>query len=414
MKVLHFSTYDRVGGAAIAAYRQHEALLRMGVESRMLVKIKVTDDAKVQVLKPSLELRHRLPRVLRRCFLKMVSPKSCTGQPFSDDRSDNGGRELEGLPPHDIVNVHWTAGFIDQPALFRKLPSNTPVVITMHDMNAFTGGCHYDMSCGRFTDQCGNCPQLKSGSKRDFSRATWSRKSRSYGLWSASKIHFIADSHWLAQQARSSSLLSSFPVSVIHYGIDTNIFRPLGRTLARQALGIPIERNVLMFAADSLEDERKGGQYLYDALATIKAPLFLVTAGRGHPPVECRMANLHLGNVDCENVMALAYSAADVFVIPSVQEAFGQTALEAAACGIPVIGFNVGGIPDIVINGETGILCEMKDVVALGEAIERLLMNEKLRKEMGARARDHVEQNFTFQMQAGKYISLYEELLKLA
>ena len=319
---------------------------------------------------------------------------------------------MEELPPHNIINVHWTAGFVDQPALFRKLPSHTPVVVTMHDMNPFTGGCHYDMECGRFIEKCGKCPQLRSTYDCDFSRGVWNRKFLSYELWSSRKIHFVADSHWLAQKARSSSLLRSFSVSVIHYGLDTNIFRPLDRTLARQALGIPVDRNVLMFAADSIEDERKGGQYLYEALATIKAPLFLVTAGRGHSPSGLQMTTLRLGNVDCENVMALAYSAADVFVIPSIQEGFGQTALEAAACGIPIVGFNVGGIPDIVLHGETGLLCPVKDAAALREAIVCLIMDEGLRTKMGARAREHVEQNFPLRVQANKYIKLYQALLK--
>ena len=234
----------------------------------------------------------------------------------------------------------------------------------------------------------------------------------SYESWSSRKIHFVADSHWLAQQAGSSSLLRFFPVSTIHYGIETRIFRPIDRAFARQALGIPDDSRVVMFAADSVEDERKGGRYLYEALAGIKSPLFLVTAGRGHPPADRRMLGLHLGNVDCENVMALAYNTADVFVMPSTQEAFGQTALEAAACGVPVVGFNTGGIPDIVLDGESGFLCPVKDAQALRKAIEHLLINDKKRRDMGARAREHVEQNFTFQMQAGKYINLYETLLK--
>src|SRR5882724_7288491 len=166
-----------------------------------------------------------------------------------------------------------------------------------------------------------------------------------------------------------------------------------------------------MFAADSVENERKGGRYLYEALALIKTPLFLVTAGHGHPPVNGQMNALHLGNVDSERVLALAYNTADVFVIPSVHEAFGQTALEAAACGIPVVGFNSGGIPDIVLDGKTGLLCPVKDAQALRAAIERLLREDDTRKNMGAKAREYVEREFTFQTQAGNYSKLYQELL---
>lgn len=411
MKVLHFSTSDRVGGAAIAAYRQHQALLSAGIGSQMLVRSKVTDNPEVKTFSPIPGLRSRAPRILRRLYLKAVLPTPTPWQAFSDDRSEFGGSESERLPPHDVINLHWTAGFLDQPAFFRRANSNTPVVVTMHDMNAFTGGCHYDLDCGRFTEKCGQCPQLKSTSSSDFSREIWKRKFRSYAPWASKKIRLIADSHWLAREAGRSSLLGSFPIRTIHYGIDTKIFRPQDRTFARLALGIPAESRVVMFAADSVENERKGGRYLYEALGRIKTPLFLVTAGGGQPPANHRMNNLHLGNVDSEHIMALAYNTADVFVIPSVHEAFGQTALEAAACGIPVVGFNSGGIPDIVRDGETGLLCPVKDTQALQAAIERLLNSVDLRKVMGAKAREYVEQNFSFPVQAEKYSKLYNELL---
>ena len=142
----------------------------------MLVKVRVTDNPEVQAFKPPAGLRFRLPRVFRRHYLATVLPKTINGQFFSDDRSQYGGSESERLPPHDVINLHWTAGFVDQPALFRRPPANTPVVITMHDMNPFTGGCHYDMGCGRFTGKCGQCPQLGSTSDGDFSRRIWNRK----------------------------------------------------------------------------------------------------------------------------------------------------------------------------------------------------------------------------------------------
>jgi glycosyltransferase involved in cell wall biosynthesis len=411
MRVLHLSTSDRLGGAAIAAYRQHQALRSAGIESRMLVKTRVTDDPEVQSFQAPIGFHYRLPRVLRRYYLKAVLRQPIAWQPFSDDRSEYGGSETERLPPHEVINFHWTAGFVDQPSFFRRLAPNTPVVITMHDMNPFTGGCHYDMGCGRFIEKCGRCPQLESAADGDFSRKIWSRKFRAYESWSSRRIRFVADSHWLARQASSSSLLRRFPISTIHYGVDTKIFRPFDRAFARQALGIPAESRVVMFAADSVENERKGGRYLAEALAQIKLPLFLVTAGGGHLPAGHPRQTLHLGNVDCEHVMALAYNTADVFVIPSIHEAFGQTALEAAACGIPVVGFDTGGIPDIVLHGKTGILCPVKDAQALREAIELLLINDDMRKAMGTRAGDYVEQEFTFPIQAGKYNELYSELL---
>jgi glycosyltransferase involved in cell wall biosynthesis len=411
MKVLHIATTDRIGGAAISAYRQHLGLLEAGVESEMLVRVKVTNNPLVQTWNPSRELRHRLPRVLRRHYLKKVAPKPVAWRPFSDVRGEFGWFEADVLPPHDVVNLQFTSDFLDQPALIQRLDPKTPVVITMHDMNPLTGGCHYTMGCGEYLEKCGRCPQLQSTSNDDLSRAIWNRKLRMYELLASRKVHYVANSRWLARLAGESSLLRSRPITAINCGVDTRIFRPLDRTFARQVLGIPLDSRVVMFAADSVENERKGGRYLYDALAGIKMPLYLVTAGAGYPPSGLKFKSLHLGNLDCENLLALAYNAADVFVIPSTQEAFGQTALEASACGVAVAGFNAGGIAEIIADGETGVLSPVKNTEALRNSIEHLLLNDDMRKAMGAKGRERVEQKFTLSMFANQYLKVYNDLL---
>ena len=411
MRILHLATHDTMGGAARAAYRQHKALQRSGIDSRMWVNVKMTGDPTVEVWQPPRTTGRRILRTLRRHYLKALLPKNMSRQPFSDDRSQYAGSESEHLPPHDVINLHWAAGFVNQPTLFRAREPEKPIVVTMHDMNAFTGGCHYDMGCGRFADKCGRCPQLKSNKENDLSRSIWRRKCDSYAARSSSKLHFVANSKWLAGQAASSSLLRSRPVSVIHYGLDTEIFRPFDRGNARQALGIPSGSRVLMFAADSVDDERKGGQYVREALARLETPVFLLTAGRGQPPALDKVQGLHLGVVESEHLLALAYNAAEVFLMPSVQEAFGQTALEAAACGTPIAAFEAGGIPDVVIHEETGLLCPARDALDLARAIGRLLSDDLLRRRLAANARAHVEANFTYQVCARTYIRLYEDLL---
>jgi glycosyltransferase involved in cell wall biosynthesis len=413
MTVLHLATHDTIGGAARAAYRQHKALQRSGIDSRMWVNVKMTSDSTVEVWRPPRTMRHRMFRTLRRHYLKALLPKQMSRQPFSDDRSQYAGSESEHLPPHDVINLHWAAGFVNQPTLFRACEPETPVVVTMHDMNAFTGGCHYDMGCGRFADKCGRCPQLRSNKENDLSRSIWRRKYDSYAARSSSKLHFVANSKWLAGQAARSSLLRSRPVSVIHYGLDTEIFRPFNRAHARQALGIPDGSRVLMFAADSVDDERKGGRYVREALARLETPVFLLTAGRGQPPALDKVQGLHLGVVESEHLMALAYNAAEVFLMPSVQEAFGQTALEAAACGTPVVAFEEGGIPEVVIHEDTGLLCSARDALDLAQAVDRLLSDNVLRRRLGANARAHVEAKFTYQICAGRYVRLYEDLLNV-
>ena len=412
MTVVHISTYDRHGGACIAAYRQHEALRLAGFASRMWVRFKQEPDANVSEFVPSMSLPSRLRRIARRNYLNWVRARYGADGLFSDDRSEHGGCEWERLPSHDVVNVHWTVGFVDQPASFRMLPSSTPMVYTMHDMNAFTGGCHYSGECLRFGAQCGCCPRLNRASDSDLSRSVWHRKQASYASRYSKRLCFVADSHWLAEQARASALLKDFRVEVIHYGLDLAVFKPLDSRLARLALGIPYERGVVAFAAADVTDSRKGIQYLAEALKGMSEKPFLLSWGRGYPSVLQEFPHLHLGEISSERLMALAYNCADICVVPSLEEAFGQTALEAIACGRPVAAFAAGGLVDTVRHGQTGLLAHNRDARDLRQVIERLLSDEPLRRELGSRGRRLAEEEFSYARNAAQYSALYDELLR--
>jgi len=411
VKVVHLSTRDRNGGAAIAAWRLHIGLLQLGVVSRMRVRLKYSDSDTVDVFAPPADWRFRLPRLWRRFWMQRRARSRPRDRLFSDDRSEHGGSELDGLEHYDVVNLHWAAGFVDQPALFERLPAHIPIVVTMHDMNSFTGGCHYTMGCNRFVDRCGSCPQLNSHNEHDLSRSVWGRKMCSYSQ--RSNIDFVADSEWLATEARRSSLLKAKSVSVIHYGLDTNVFRPIAKAAARVVLGLPVESSIVVFGADSLQDERKGLHYLIRACGQLKKAPFLLSFGSGHPPKQLQNAGLHLGAIENEHLLAAVYNAADLFVIPSLQEAFGQTALEAMACGIPVVAFNSGGIADIVRHRETGLLCPLADVSALADALAEMLGTPALRQQYGVNARRVVEEKFRLQHQAQAYAKLYKERASL-
>jgi glycosyltransferase involved in cell wall biosynthesis len=407
MKVVHLSTRDRNGGAAIAAWRLHIGLLQLGVVSRMRVRLKYSDSDAVDVFVPPADWRVRLPRLWRRFWMQRRAGSRPRDRPFSDDRSEHGGSELDGLEHYDVVNLHWAAGFVDQPTLFERLPAHIPIVVTMHDMNSFTGGCHYTMGCNRFTDRCGSCPQLNSHNEHDLSRSVWDRKMRSYSQ--RSNVHFVADSEWLATEARRSSLLKAKSVRVIHYGLDTNVFRPIAKAAARVVLGLPLESSIVVFGADSLHDERKGLHYLIRACGRLKKAPVLLSFGSGHPPRQLQNRGLHLGAIESEHLLAAVYNAGDLFVIPSIQEAFGQTALEAMACGIPVVAFNSGGIADIVRHRETGLLCPPADVAALADALAEVLNSPALRQHCGINARRIIEEKFRLEQQAQAYAKLYTE-----
>jgi glycosyltransferase involved in cell wall biosynthesis len=188
-------------------------------------------------------------------------------------------------------------------------------------MAALTGGCHYDGGCGKFTQRCGACPVLGSTADDDLSRAVWTRKSAALSKLAPDRLHLVGTSRWIAAEAKRSSLLGRFPVSVIPNGLDTTEFAPRDKGYSRDTLGVPRDTKVVLFVADSAANRRKGFDHLAAALAgmTDESNLFLLSVGGGKPNVP-GLPQLHLGKIAHDRMLSVVYSAADVFVIPSLQE----------------------------------------------------------------------------------------------
>ena len=412
IKVLHIAYHDRKGGASIAAYRQHQALRRNGIDSQMLVRFKVTQDASVSAFQGSDNPAVRLKRFLRRKWLGHELKKARPTAAFAMARADIGSELLPRLKSVDLINLQFAWGFADYPSLMELLPAKVPVVVTMHGLENFTGGCSYTRGCTGFHRQCGDCPQLGAQALNDLSARGWRIRNDAFSRRKEGNLHFVADSHWMAAEARKSSLLRKFPVSVIYYGIDTEIFRPLDRVAARSVFNIPPGVKVVSFAADSVSDPRKGMTELSAALAGMKERPFLLTWGRDRHPDFGRWGGLHLGYVDSEHLGALAYNASDVFVMPSGEEAFGQTALESIACGTPVAAFAAGGIPEVVRDGATGLLAKPGQADELRQNILRLLADEGLRQAMGKTGVKTAHEEFSFAVHANRYLDLYRSMVK--
>jgi glycosyltransferase involved in cell wall biosynthesis len=408
---LHIGIYDRKGGAAIAAYRQHQALKQCGVDSQMYVRFKVADDENVIPYKPPIKWMTRARRVTRRERIARMRQRARLQGEFFAAESEYGGDIIKRLPQADIINLQFAWGFVDYPAFLSAVPRAIPIIVTMHEMSPFTGGCSYTAGCENFHRECGNCPKLGARGPADYSHLEWVKRREAYAARPAGKLHFVADSHWIAAQAQTSGLLRDKPVSVIHYGLDTNIYKPLDKSAARRAFNIPTEVRVLSFASASWSDERKGMHYLAEALSGMDVKPFLLTWGRNFDVGVGGVERLHLGNIEDEHLMALAYGASDVFVMPSVEEAFGQTALEAIACGVPVAAFAAGGIPETVRHEETGLLANVGDSAELQANIERLLADDGLREHCGNNGVEIAKRDFSYALNARRYTSLYHELL---
>ena len=316
------------------------------------------------------------------------------------------------LPVADIYNLHWTSGFIDLPSFFRE--TKVPVVWTLHDMFPFTGGCHYTSGCEKYRTHCNCCPQLGSKVVKDLSWQVWERKYKALSEFK-NRISIRADSFWLAGEAKQSSLFRGMDIDTIHYGVESNEFIPRDKAACRKALNIPVKSKIIVFGAPGLTNPRKGFGQLVTAigeLIKLHPSIFLVSFGSGTLPVNIGIPSLNLGHVSDNNLLSVIYNCADVFVIPSLQEAFGQTALEAMSCGVPVAGFNTGGIPDMIEEGVTGFLAETGNTKELADAISKIISSDNTSYElMSANCRQKVLQGFTLSHQALSYIETYKKLM---
>jgi glycosyltransferase involved in cell wall biosynthesis len=316
------SVSDINGGAARGANRLHHARKKLGDDSSMFVLSQEREDGSTVRYQPQSGIRARLARLLRKEYLQRVQlpyrdtkPPGC--EHFRDDRSLYGSEVWPQLPEADIINLHWVSDFIDYQGFF-PLAADTFLVWTMHDMNPFTGGCHYDLGCGRFKDSCGTCPQLGSTKENDLSRAVLQRKRKALAHLSPERVRIVAGSRWLASEAQKSSVLSRFDIRTIHYGIDTRSFHPRDRTALRSALHISPSAFVVLFAADHVQNRRKGFSLLLEALQLIPAAqdIHLLSVGNGTTNLDTPFPHTQLGYLHSDDMLSMFYSAGDCFVIP--------------------------------------------------------------------------------------------------
>ena len=281
-------------------------------------------------------------------------------------------------------------------------------------MNPFTGGCHYVGDCRKYESQCGACPQLGSPYESDLAAKIWARKRTAYP---AHNFHMVTPSQWLANCARRSMLLGRMPVSIIPYGIPSDIFRKYDQGFCRELLGLPQKKTIILFGANNVMDERKGAQYLKEALELVSRRMkvcevvLAIFGGKFDPKHETFGISTHvLGNIRDERLLAACYNAADVFVIPSLEDNLPNTVLESMACETPVVAFETGGIPEMVSHLQTGLLVKRKDANALAEQLQWIIEHPRERARMGANARNVICKEYTSAIQASRYLSLYRSL----
>lgn len=402
MNVLLLNTYPH-GGAGVACRRLQTALSLSGVASPLLT---AADAGK------------RWPFYAER--LSFV--------PFERDKTvrfsfsiANFGNDLSKHPlvrEADVLHLHWiNQGFLSLKNIRQLAELGKPLVWTLHDMWAFTGGCHYSGTCEHFQHACGNCPYLRAPAANDLSNRIWRRKQAFY----PEKIQFVTCSQWLGEVARSSGLLRNYPVAAIPNPIDTDVFKPLSdaqRADFRAAKGIAPGAHLLLFAAMKVGEERKGFRFLREALDLLKQqqpglPIELLVLGKADPEALATLPYpVHaLGLVQDQAALVQAYGAADVFVIPSLEDNLPNTVMESLACGTPVAGFATGGIPEMVGHRQEGYIAPQRDSRELAAGIFEILAGHIPMQQYRAAARRKVETNYSNAVVAGRYIELYNRLL---
>ena len=410
MKILMLNTFDEVGGAARAAVRLLDGVRRHNIDARLLVQFKTGSNK--HVICNQNPLRKLIRRI--KIYFGLLPVRLYPNKPennFSPSLlPDNKPHEIAATDP-DIIHLHWLcAGFLKVETLAKF---NRPLIWTLHDSWAFTGGCHVPFACTRYRQSCGECPVLGSHREHDLSRRVWKRKKKA---WRNLDLTIVAPSNWLAKSAGSSSLFQDVRVEIIPYGLDTDVFRPLDKKQARDLLNLPQDKKIILFGAvQAFTDLNKGFDILQHALQTIdnaasdKLALFFSSIDRTALP-ELGMEAIFLGRVDDDLLPAL-YSAADVFVLPSKLENLPLTIMEAMACSTPCVAFHQGGLPDQIDHEYTGYLAKPYDVQDLAHGITWVLADKNRHAALSLRARQKVESEFSLDRESGRYADLYQEIL---
>lgn len=413
MKLALINTFDHKGGAAIATYRLHCGLRSIGIGSHLLVQKKNTEAH--NVIGP-VTTREKIIAIFRP-YLDAIHTKMYPKREkvfFSPAwLPDRLATKVAALHP-DLVHLSWVSnGYLNIETLRKFKP---PVVWTLHDMWPFTGGCHYDNGCGKFQQACGKCPILHSKHERDLSRRVWERKRRN---WKDVPIVIVAPSNWLANMARASSLFKDQRTLVIPNGLDTEQYKPVDKLVARDVYNLPRSKQLMLFSAFSAtSDKRKGNQYLNQAIEQLSrsgrgADIELVILGASRPvnPPDMGMKVHYMGCLHDEISKVLLYSAVDVMVAPSIQENLSNTVMESLACGIPVIAFNIGGMPDMIDHRINGYLATPFESTDLATGIMWIIENKNRHDMLSQHARQTVVSRYSLKAVANQYRALYQEIL---
>ena len=366
MRVLIINTSDRMGGAAIAAYRLMDALKNNGIKAKMLVRDKRSDQISV------VELKKSWWKVWQFIWERIIIWKENHFKKHNLFAVDiaNTGTDVTTLPEFqqaDIIHLHWiNQGMLSLNDIHKIILTGKPIVWTMHDMWPFTGICHYAGDCDKYTSQCNHCPTLYKGSMKDLAFQTYMKKEK---IYKEANITFVACSQWLESMAKKGALTLGKTITNIPNAINTNLFKPRKKNNAREKCHLPLDKKLLLFGSVKISDKRKGIDYLVEAckILSTKYPelskdLGVVVMGKEAEQYSTLFPFpiYSMNYVSSEKDLVDIYNAVDLYVTPSLQDNLPNTIMEAMACGTPCVGFHIGGIPEMIDHLHNGYVAEYK------------------------------------------------------
>jgi len=419
--ILHINTDGISGGAGKAAYRLHKGLLSIGRNSQYLVKEIQTTDPTIFVAPADAHFeRHLVNDELINKHYIWYNRTAVTNTYFSFSYPGYDLSKNSLILDADILNLHWTEDFLSPRSLNALFSMNKPAVWTLHDQKPFTGGCHYSAGCKKYQELCQRCPQL-SEDPIGLPSAILRDKME---LFKGADLTIVTPSQWLAKEARKSNLFKSNRVEVIPNSLETDIYYPVDKETAKKLLDIDPNTITIMFGSADISDERKGIRHLIAAtyfclkdarfkkLIDSRKLVFICVGKADELTGQMPVPLMNMGYIDDDRSMAGIYNAADMFILPSVEDNLPNTMIEAMACGAPVISFKAGGMPDVIIDDLNGKLADFRDDEQLGRAILDLVFNPDKRAFLNSNCSLLIREKYKLEDQANNYLRLYDELLK--
>jgi glycosyltransferase involved in cell wall biosynthesis len=421
-RIVHIAATDN-GGPGSSALRIHKGLFALDQDSTLLVKKQHARGSGVFEINTELPAEPRDLAATFDIFQRWYLDHNRTTISNSHFSLSEAGYALEKHPliqDAEILHLHSVARLLSPAAIGKLAGMGKPMIWSLHDHRAFTGGCHFPGACTQFATNCSGCPQVEW----DPYFVPECQLGDALEMIPSRRITCVAPTKFIAEKARASALFRNSRIEVIPYGIDPHVFQVKWKPQAKNHLGLDTNAVHLLFVANQLGETRKGFEHLARAIQNClgrpkfkeradKGEIALISLGHPHPSLETLgIPYVCLGHLESPEEMSQLYGAADLFLLPSLEENLPNTLLEAMSCGTPVVAFNVGGVPEVLRHDETGKLVPCGDDLGYAFAIEELVADENVRMRMAEECRKAILEKYSEKFQAEGYLELYRDLMR--